>query len=67
MKTLDSICEKKVYTVSEVKSILGIGKNQAYNLIKSNIFHSVRFCGLIRVSKKSFDEWFENYKEDKNE
>ena len=64
MDTHNSICEKRVYSVSEIKSILGIGKNQTYDLIKSNKFHSVRFCGLIRVSKKSFDEWFKNYKED---
>ena len=52
--------EKRIYTVDEIQDILGIGRNAAYNLVKSGVFHSVRIGGNIRISKKSFDEWLDN-------
>ena len=51
--------EKRIYTVDEIQDILGIGRNSAYNLVKSSVFHSVRIGGNIRISKKSFDEWLD--------
>ena len=35
---------KRVYTVTEIQDMLGIGKNQAYSLIKRQEF-PVRKCG----------------------
>lgn len=52
--------EKRIYTVDEIQDILGIGRNSAYNLVKSGVFHSVRIGGNIRISKKSFDDWLDN-------
>ena len=52
--------EKRIYKVDEIQDILGIGRNAAYNLVKSGVFHSVRIDGNIRISKKSFDEWLDN-------
>lgn len=52
--------EKRIYTVDEIQDILGIGRNSAYSLVKSGVFHSVRIGGNIRISKKSFDEWLDN-------
>lgn len=52
--------EKRVYTVDEIQDILGISKTTAYNLVKSNSFHSVKIGGHYRISKKSFDEWLDN-------
>ena len=52
--------EKRIYTVDEVQDILGIGRNSAYSLVKSGVFHSVRIGGNIRISKKSFDDWLDN-------
>ena len=52
--------EKRIYTVDEIQDILGIGRNAAYRLVKSEVFHSVRIGGNIRISKKSFDEWLDN-------
>ena len=52
--------EKRNYTVDEIQDILGIGRNSAYNLVKSGVFHSVRIGGNIRISKKSFDDWLDN-------
>ena len=51
--------EKRIYTVDEIQDILGIGRNAAYNLVKSGVFHSVRIGGNIRISKQSFDEWLD--------
>ncbi len=57
MKVNKSDYEKKVYTVDDIARILSIGKNAAYTLVKSNVFHSVRIGGQYRISKKSFNEW----------
>lgn len=51
--------QKRTYTVEEIQCILDIGRNSAYNLVKLNVFHSVRVGGNIRISKKSFDEWLD--------
>jgi len=56
--------EKRIYTVDEIQDILGIGRNSAYNLVKSGAFHSVRIGGNIRISKKSFDEWLDRQAND---
>lgn len=52
------IKEKKiVYTVSDIQSMLDIGKNQAYNLIKRQEF-PVRKCGKkFLIPKAGFDAW----------
>ena len=51
--------DKRTYTVDEIQDILGIGRSSAYNLVKQNLFHSVRIGGTIRISKKSFDAWLD--------
>ncbi len=51
--------EKRTYTVSEIQDILGIGRNAAYNLVKKGVFSSVHIGGIIRISKRSFDEWLD--------
>lgn len=50
---------KRTYTVEEIQDILGISRTTAYNLVKTQKFHSVRVGGHIRISKKSFDEWLD--------
>ena len=52
--------EKRVYTVDEIIDILGIGKNAAYTLVNSGVFHSVKIGGHYRISKKSFDQWLDD-------
>lgn len=56
--------EKRIYTVDEIQDILGIGRNSAYSLVKSGVFHSVRIGGNIRISKKSFDDWLDSQMND---
>ncbi|MBO5569578.1 helix-turn-helix domain-containing protein [Porcincola intestinalis] len=50
---------KRTYTVDEIQDILDISRSSAYNLVKKNLFRSVRIGGHIRVSKRSFDEWLD--------
>ena len=52
--------EKRVYTVEEIMDILSIGKNTAYSLVNSGVFHFVKVGGHYRISKKSFDKWLDN-------
>lgn len=52
--------EKRVYTVDEIQDILGIGKNAAYDLIKTGQFKTVKVGGHYRISKRSFDDWLDN-------
>lgn len=57
---MNSSAEKRTYTVHEIQIILGIGKNQAYELVQSNVFKSVKIGNSIRISKSSFDKWLDN-------
>ena len=54
------INEKRTYTVDEIQDILGISRPTAYNLVKKDLFRSIRIGGQIRISKKSFDEWLDH-------
>ena len=51
--------DKRTYTVDEIQDILEISRSSAYNLVKKNLFRSVRIGGHIRVSKRSLDEWLD--------
>ena len=59
LDSLPSAFEKRVYTVDEIQDILSIGRNAAYDLVRTGQFHTVRIGGSIRVSKKSFDAWLD--------
>ena len=49
--------EKRVYTVDEIWSILGIGRTAANDLVKQGCFHCIKVGRNYRISKKSFDRW----------
>lgn len=49
--------EKRVDTVNEIRSILGISRTAAYDLVKQGCFHCIRVGRNYRISKKSFDRW----------
>lgn len=51
--------EKRTYTVSEITSILNIGRTSAYKLVNKGYFHVVRIGNSIRISKNSFDMWLD--------
>ena len=53
----NSTSEKRVYTVEEIMDMLGIGKNAAYELVKSGKFHCVKVGIHYRIPKNAFDKW----------
>lgn len=61
---IESDYDKRIYTVEEIQDILGVSKTSAYNLVKSNAFHSVKIGDHYRISKKSFDKWLDGGNED---
>ncbi len=49
--------EKTVYTVSEVKDILGIGRNAAYKLCDGKTFPVRKVGKTILIPIKTFEKW----------
>ena len=49
--------QNRTYTVEDIAIILGIGRSSAYKLAKSGSFKIIRIGNMIRISKKSFEEW----------
>ena len=56
----ENILENRAYRVEDVARILGIGRSSAYALVKQGYFKTIRVGKSIRVSRKSFDSWFDN-------
>jgi hypothetical protein len=48
----------EVMEVKHIQAFLGIGRSQAYQLVKTNSFHTVTVGKRILIPKKSFIEWF---------
>lgn len=46
-----------VYTVADIKDMLGIGKNQAYTLVNSGEFHICHIGKKIVIPKIAFENW----------
>jgi predicted DNA-binding transcriptional regulator AlpA len=55
MKNLEQYPE--VLNVSDVQKILGIGRRQAYELVSSRQFHTVRIGSRIKIFKNVFVNW----------
>ena len=56
--------EPKVYTVSEIQELLGIGRSAAYEYIKkvekeNKPFRVIKIGNTYRIPKESFDKWLE--------
>ena len=49
--------DNQVYTLEEIKDILKIGRNSSYNLLNENYFKIIKLGKIVRISKKSFDNW----------
>lgn len=43
--------------VTDIQSILGIGRRQAYELVNSGQFHVVRIGKRIKISREVFFKW----------
>ena len=49
--------QSRTYTVSDIAAILGIGRASAYKLANSGLFKTIRIGNMIRISRKSFEDW----------
>lgn len=49
--------QNRTYTVDDIASILGVGRTTAYKLANSGLFKTVRVGNMIRISRKSFEDW----------
>ncbi len=56
------MCEKgqKTLTVEEMRQILKIGTNSAYNLIHSGSFPVIKIGQTYRIPAEPFYAWLEN-------
>ena len=43
--------------MEDIAAILGIGRSSAYKLANSGAFKVIRIGTMIRISKKSFEDW----------
>ena len=49
--------QSRTYTVNDIAAILGIGRATAYRLANSGAFKTIRIGNMIRISRKSFEDW----------
>ena len=49
--------QSRTYTVNNIAAILGIGRASAYKLANSGLFKTIRIGNMIRISRKSFEDW----------
>ena len=49
--------QSRTYTVNDIAAILGIGRASAYKLANSGLFMTIRIGNMIRISRKSFEDW----------
>ena len=49
--------QSRTYTVNDIAAILGIGRASACKLANSGLFKTIRIGNMIRISRKSFEDW----------
>ncbi|MGM9600158.1 MAG: helix-turn-helix domain-containing protein [Faecousia sp.] len=49
--------QNRTYTVNDIAAILGIGRTLAYKLANSGLFKTIHIGNMIRISRKSFEDW----------
>ena len=52
--------QSRTYTVNDIAAILGIGRASAYKLANSGLFKTIRIGNMIRISRKSFEDWLKS-------
>ncbi len=60
MNTQNHVSEKRTYLVQEIAEMLNVSLTTAYAIVREGVFESVRIGRVIRVSKKSFDDWLDS-------
>lgn len=43
--------------MNDIPDLLGIGRASAYKLANSGLFKTIRIGNMIRISRKSFEDW----------
>lgn len=56
---------KRVYSISEVQKLLGLGRTKAYKFLdevykSQQPFRVIKIGKLYRIPKDSFDQWLNN-------
>ena len=51
---------KKSMSVPEMRRLLGLGKTDAYWLVKKKYFETIIIAGKMRIMVDSFEEWYDN-------
>lgn len=56
---------KKVYSISEIQKLLGLGRTKSYKFLdevykKQEPFRVIKIGKLYRIPKDSFDQWLNN-------
>ena len=46
--------------MNDIAAILGIGRATAYKLANSGAFKTIRIGNMIRISRKSFEDWLKS-------
>ena len=57
--------QSSTYTVSDIATILSVSRTTAYKLASSGLFKTIRIGNMIRISRKSFEEWLKTAEESK--
>lgn len=52
-----NILEKPVLEVKDIQEYLGIGRRQAYSLVKSGKFHTVQVGKKYKIARNVFLGW----------
>lgn len=52
---------KLVYTIQDIQTMLQLSRKAVVDLIKQEVFISIRTVGGTRISKPSFDAWIREY------
>lgn len=56
--------EKLTYTVTEMAQVLNIGRNKAYELVKTEGFPAIYIGSTIRIPIEALNRWLNDYEED---
>lgn len=52
----------RLLTAKDIQSIFGIGKNQAYALMNSDGFPTIKLNNRLYVTQKDLEKWLDTYK-----
>lgn len=55
---MTDIHEKPVLEVKDIQNFMGIGKRQAYDLVKKGFFPAHKIGTVYRIPAKAFFNWF---------